>query len=109
MKIINREQAIHILKKYSPMLDDEDLTEEMIDDITLIKKRLKYYIWCVFYLFAVLESIKKRQSPQSSFLRLDLQPNPPPQLPAISHINFSFNREGKHEGDSFKINYTKSS
>jgi hypothetical protein len=38
VKIINREQAIQILKKYSPMLDDEDLTEEMIDDITFIKK-----------------------------------------------------------------------
>ncbi|PEB78424.1 hypothetical protein COM95_26590 [Bacillus cereus] len=32
MKIMNREQAIQILKKYSPMPDDEDLTEEMIDE-----------------------------------------------------------------------------
>lgn len=29
---MNREQAIQILKKYSPMPDDEDLTEEMIDE-----------------------------------------------------------------------------
>ncbi|MEH7463131.1 HEAT repeat domain-containing protein [Bacillus thuringiensis] len=29
---MNREQAIQILKKYSPMPDDKDLTEEMIDE-----------------------------------------------------------------------------